>query len=70
MKRRRVTNVEVTDWLLQAAMRPAPFERESVLLKIKARNSYRLWRIQHDMKWLRKEVKRLGYDPELAKELL
>lgn len=47
-----------------------PVDRDGIIDLIKSKNSYRWWRLNHDYKWLRKEMKRLGYNPDDARELL
>jgi hypothetical protein len=47
-----------------------PRNRDELIESIKKKNSYRWWRLQHDYKWLQKEMRKAGYNPEEARELL
>jgi len=44
--------------------------RDEIIAKIKQKNGYRWWRIQYDYRWLRRQVKKLGQNPDDARELL
>jgi hypothetical protein len=47
-----------------------PRNRDELIELIKRDNSYRWWRLQHDYNWLRKQMKKHGYNPDEARELL
>lgn len=60
----------VDSFFTEADKRTGPRTSEDITEAIKARNSYRFWRLQHDLKWFRKELKRLGYSPDDFREFL
>jgi hypothetical protein len=62
---------EMIDSFMKAAdKRTGPRSKEEIVEIIKKRNGYRLWRLRKDYKWLQREMRRLGYNPDDAKELL
>lgn len=70
-KAKKMLDDAMVDSFMEAAdQRKGPRTKAEILAIIKKRNGYRLWRIRHDYKWLQKEMRRLGYNPDDAKELL
>ncbi len=63
---------DMVDSFFEAAeQRPKrPQNRDELIELIKKNNSYRWWRLQHDYKWLRRQLKKNGYNPDEARELL
>lgn len=60
-----------TDRVTSAAFRtPRRMTRDEIIAVIKQKNGYRWWRIQYDYRWLRKQMKKLGQNPDEARELL
>jgi len=60
-----------TDRVTHAAFRVTRrMTRDEIVVAIKQKNSYRWWRIQMDYRWLRKQMKKLGQNPDDARELL
>ena len=47
-----------------------PQTREEIIALVTSSNTYRWWRLQHDYKWLKKQMKKHGYNPDEARELL
>ena len=70
-RQRKILDDEMVDSFMKSAdKRTGPRTTEEIVEIIKARNGYRLWRLRKDYKWLQKEMRRLGYNPDDAKELL
>jgi hypothetical protein len=46
------------------------FERRDIRQKIRSRNPLRFARLERDMIWLRRELMRLGLDPDQARWLV
>jgi len=83
-RRRPPTELEKTEWFASADLRresedAAPSltvnvdkraSRDDIIAAVKANNSYRWWRLNHDYRWLRKRLKKMGLDPDQAKDLL
>lgn len=51
-----VTQQDLDDWF-QVAHNP-------VLQELQRRNPFRWARLQSDVRWVRKEIEKMGYDPE------
>ena len=68
--RRRLTEVDVSAWNKAADRRKPQMDREQIIERIKARNAYRWWRLNHDYKWLERQMKKMGLSPQDARELL
>ena len=71
--RRDVTEKEVGDWLGAAEQRERkirPRTADAIRLELRRRNYVRYWRLQRDFKWMQKEMKRMGLNPEDARNLL
>lgn len=69
-EKHKPTEEEFTSWFEEAELRKPHPSREAIIMRIKARNSYRWWRLQHDYKWLKRQCKKMGLNPEEARELL
>lgn len=70
MKLRRLKEEDVDMFLEAAEQRPPTKDKTQIIESIKANNAYRWWRLNHDYKWLKKRMKKMGYSPDDAKELL
>lgn len=68
--KRPLTESEVFSLQLAVDKRTGPRDRSQIIAQIKAKNSYRWWRIQYDYRWLRKQMRKMGYNPDEAKDLL
>lgn len=69
-QRRRTTHDEVIGWFTASDERQPTLTRERIIEKIKAKNAYRWWRLNHDYKWLQRQCKKMGLNPNEARELL
>lgn len=47
-----------------------PRTRADIIAYIKKRDPHRWWRLNRDIKWIRKRLKKLGLNPEDWRELL
>jgi hypothetical protein len=47
-----------------------PRNRDEIIELVTRSNTYRWWRLKHDYKWLQKQMKKHGYNPDEARELL
>jgi hypothetical protein len=45
---------------------PKPWERDWVIRYLNKKNYYRMYRLRRDMRWLRKQLRKLGIDPKDA----
>jgi hypothetical protein len=63
---------DMVDSFFEAAeQRPKrPQNRDELIALIKKSNSHRWWRLNYDYKWLRRQMKKHGYNPDDARELL
>lgn len=71
--RRNLTPVDRNGWADaqdSRAMDKGPKDQESIRNLIRNRNPVRWWQLQRDFKWVQKEMKRLGLNPEDARFLL
>lgn len=69
-QKRRLNDEDVLGFFTAADSRSGAMTRDEVIAAIEKRNAYRLWRIRHDFKWLQKQMKKLGQNPDDARELL
>ena len=67
---RRLKEEDVDMFLEATEQRPKPKNRDQIIEAIKANNAYRWWRLNRDYQWLRKRMKKMGYSPDDARELL
>jgi hypothetical protein len=67
---RGVNPPEYDGWFESADMRVKPLTHDEIIKAVKKRGSFRWWRLNHDYKWLKKQMKKMGYSPEDARELL
>lgn len=68
---RRAQDNEMIDSFFEAADdRRFIKSKAEVVETIRSRNSYRFWRLQHDLKWFKKELRRQGYNPDEFGEFL
>lgn len=67
---RTLDDADYVSWFAAADRRTDPLSRDELIVEIKKRNPHRWWRIQYDYKWLRRQMKRLGQNPDDARELL
>lgn len=71
MFKKKVPSEEDFELFFEAAEnRITPRSKSKIIAEIEKKNSYRWWRIRHDYKWLKRQLKRMGYNPDEAKELL
>lgn len=69
-ERRLLTRDDVDGWNKAADQRKPAMTREQIIAYVESRNSHRWWRIQHDYKWLQKQMVKMGLNPNDARELL
>lgn len=69
-KKRPLREEDVLGFFEATEHRSAPMTRDQVIAAIEKKNSYRWWRIRHDYKWLKRQMKKLGQNPDDARELL
>jgi len=67
---RAMTASDIDAWLLAADKRTSPRSRNQIIASIKAQNSYRWWRLNHDIKWIKRQMKKAGLSPDDWKDLL
>ncbi len=68
--KRALRDEDVIEFFAAADNRTGSKTREQILADLERKNSYRMWRIRHDFKWLKKQMKKMGQNPEDARELL
>ena len=69
-KKRPLTEHDINSWLKAADARTGPVSREEIIAYFKSKNAHRWWRINYDVRWIKKQMVRLGLNPEDWKELL
>jgi len=69
-KPRRLTEEDYVGFFEATERRTGPMTRDQIIEAIRQKNPYRWWRIQYDYRWLKKQVKKLGLNPDDARELL
>lgn len=67
---RRLREEDIVDFYAATEKRTGPMRRQDILAYLERKNAYRMWRLRHDYKWLQKQMKKLGHNPEDARELL
>lgn len=67
---RRLREEDYYDFFTSAEGRKGAMTREQIIEYLERKNYYRWWRLRHDYKWLRKQMKKLGQNPDDARELL
>lgn len=50
--------------------RTRPLERHEILAYLERKNSVRMWQLRRNFKWMQKQMKKMGLNPEDARELL
>lgn len=55
---------DISGWLDAADKRPKEHTRESIAQHIRRRNPIRWRNLQNDIKWVKKEMKKAGLNPE------
>jgi len=69
-KPRRLSGDDIASFYKAADNRTSPLTREEILARLQRKNSYRMWRIRYDFRWLQRQMKKMGQNPEDARELL
>ena len=67
---RRLTSDDVDSFVEAATLRKEPRTTAQARAAIRQSNPVRWWRLQGDLKWLRREMKRMGLNPEDARWIL
>lgn len=67
---RHPTEEEYMGWFEAAAQRKPTVSFQAAIKKIEISNPYRLWRLKRDFKWLQRQFKKAGIDPEEARWFL
>lgn len=66
---RPLTDEDMSSWFAAAERQDGyqpPRGREAVRRHLTKRNAVRFWRLKRDYKWLRKELAKIGINPEDA----
>lgn len=50
--------------------RRVPKNKEEILLHLKQKNPVRMYRMKRDFRWMQRQMKKMGLNPEDARELL
>lgn len=50
--------------------RSAPLTREQIIAKLERKNSYHMWALRYHYRWVRRQMKKMGLNPDDARELL
>lgn len=66
---RKPTDNEMASWFTATETAP-PRNLEQLRYIIRQENPVRWWRLQADLKWIKRVMKKLGYNPEDARWLL
>lgn len=67
---RTLNDADYVGFFEAADRRVKPKTREQMIAYIESRNAFRWWRLKHDYKWLKKQCKKMGLNPDEARELL
>ena len=67
---RLLRDKDVLGWMEAADQRPQQRTRESIIRAIRRRNPIRWRRLQHEIRWVQKEMKKAGLNPEEWRYLL
>ena len=70
MGKRRLDDGDIDAFMDAAERRMRPITRDEIREHMRRKNGWRWWRLQHDYRWLRKQMKKLGLNPDDARELL
>lgn len=69
-EKRRLNENDIEGFFHAASRRPRYMSKEDIILQLKKDNWFRWWRLNNDFKWLKRRLKKMGTDPEQARELL
>lgn len=69
-EKRKLREEDVIGFYEAAHSQTSPKTREQIIAALERKNAYRMWRIRHDFKWLRRQLKKMGLNPDDARELL
>ena len=67
---RKLNEDDVFSFNLSAQKRMPVRTRQDIMAHMERKNGWRWWRLKHDYKWLQREMRKLGYNPDEAKDLL
>lgn len=68
--KRQLREEDVLGFYEAAESRKPMMTRDDILAALERKNSYRMWRIRHDFKWLQRQLRKMGHNPDDARELL
>lgn len=70
LQKRQLRDEDILGFYEAADARKPMMTRDEVIAHLKRKNSHRMWRIGYDYRWMQKELKKLGMNPDDARELL
>lgn len=70
MGKRKLDEADIELFVAAAEARRPMKTRDEVIALLERKNQWRMWRLRKDFKWLQKQLKRMGYNPEEARDLL
>jgi hypothetical protein len=68
--KRKLTEEDYQSFFDAADSRPPSLSSEQIILLLRKDSPFRWWRLNYDVKWARRRLKRHGLDPNLIRELL
>lgn len=69
-RQRRLEESDIEGFMQASGQRRGPMSDAQLLERLMNVNNYRVWRLQRDMKWARKQLVKMGVDPSRAKDIV
>ena len=69
-EKRRLNEDDIEGFFHAASRRPKYKTSDEIIRQLKKDNWFRWNRLQSDLRWMKRRLKKMGVDPEQARELL
>ena len=69
-QKRKAMQEDFDGWFEAAEFQVGPRTRQTIIKALQKKNPHRMWRLRHDYRWVQKQMKKMGLDPNDARELL
>lgn len=63
-------DADIESFWSSSSRRTRPLSRDEILAYLEKKNGYRMWQLRRNFKWVQKQMKKMGLNPEDARELL
>lgn len=69
-RQRKLGESDIDGFMQASGQRRGPMTDAQILERLMNVNNYRVWRVQRDMKWVRKQLVKMSIDPVRAKDIV